>query len=59
MTVGELITYLGQFDPKREVWVIYDTFCAYPADFAPVPDNVLNVVHRDGVHPGDLIMEVG
>lgn len=59
MTVRELSEYLKQFDPDREVWVIYDTIAAYPADFMPATDAQATAYHSEGVHPGDLIMEVG
>ena len=36
MKVKELIQLLRQFDPERNVWVIYDSFEAFPASFAPM-----------------------
>ena len=59
MTVRELSEYLKQFDPEREIWVIYDGYAAFEPDFRPATGDQATTWHGDGVHPGDLIMEVG
>lgn len=59
MTVRELCEYLKQFDPEREIWVTYDNIAAFEPEFKPADDRQVMMYHSDGVHPGDLIMEVG
>lgn len=59
MKIQELIDYLRQFDPEREVWVTYDGIAAYEPDFRPATGAQATAWHSEGVHPGDLIMEVG
>ena len=59
MKVRELCEYLKQFDPEREIWVTYDGIAAYEPDFKPATGAQATAWHGEGVHPGDLIMEVG
>lgn len=59
MKIRELVEYLRQFDPEKEVWVIYESWVAYPAEFTPADADAATKFNSDGVHQGDLIMEVG
>lgn len=64
MKVKQLIELLRQFDPERNVWVIYDTFQAFPADdFAPIgkrdADKAENYDGDEQPAAGDIAMIVG
>lgn len=64
MKVRQLIELLRQFDPERNVWIIYDTFEAFPADgFAPISkrdaDAAVDYCEDEQPKAGDIAMIVG
>lgn len=59
MKAGELATYLKQFDPDTEMYVIYDGCDAYPVYFGPMPEKDAREWAEDGLKPGDLVMYAG
>ena len=59
MKAGELATYLKQFAPDTEMYVIYDGFLACQVYFEPMPEKDARAFAEDGLKPGDLVMYVG
>ena len=59
MKAGELATYLKQFAPETEVYVLYDECFACPVRFRPISELEADAWSDDGVRTGDLIMKVG